>query len=337
MPTERDEEETARKPAPKPREYVDPNSLAGDNLNRGVRSLIDDEDDESAPKKKPEPTVHTHPALLIRAAKQIGVTEDEIEDSDTETLRAVVQAFGGNRATPAPEKKAEPVVDEEDDLEMSAEDREAIDERIVAHLDRLKKKLKKTPDDKKEIAELKEKLAGMEAKEKARETNQYFKVVDDAFASMPKAVLKRIGDWEASEYDKKDPQHIKQVKVRNAIVAGAEIAPTDSPRVIARKLKASAEALFGESDDEQEERPALRTRQEEPAEAEEIRPGRKKPESEADRWGRSGVPHPTQRQEKPAKGRQSAARTLDRVKKEMAEHGDRNGYLESDEDGDPVL
>lgn len=300
---ERDEGEEAARPAAR---NGRPDSRPADRRPRPERRpapVVEEVEEE-------EPETYEHPPALVRLARHLGFTKQQIDETPSADLLFEVKVRREERAAQAPrpkaeEKPAEKPAERDDvfELEHEIEVRDPVTGEVTG-------KRKATLDDYDPAVRavivdnraLKKKLADREKADEEKERRSLFSMMDDGFEALGNAARYGVGTIEelaaAGETD--------AIARRNAVASVSGVTRGDSQRVVDRKLRAADERLYGKGT----KKPAA----EEAAEAEEYgAPRRPKKKTRAERWEESQVARPRGRRGPPTKGRNAVLSEIDRI------------------------
>ena len=190
------------------------------------------------PAPEPTPTKHTHSTRLVQLARQMGYSQDDLDNfpsaeiwEDIERVRAAEAAAKptpqGVAATP-PKPEADP-----DEAYLARLGEEYPD------LARIIKKLHARP----EAAvpkDVQEKIDRLEKAEQTRQARALDRALDDAFSALPDGYLELVGEGEYGEVD------AIQQATRVAIFKAAGVdAGKDGKKAIAQKIAAAAKSVAG--------------------------------------------------------------------------------------------
>lgn len=190
----------------------------------------------TAPKTKAEPipevTKHTHTQRLITAATNMGFTQDDLDNFDSETIWAEIARVQEmnlrrkNASAPAaePVKKAE----EDPDEALLAELERDVHPPLAAYL---RKQREEAKEARKQMAEKLAKLDSLEENEKKRVARQQIEMIDNAFSALPEKYKVLFGDGPMADID--DPG---QSGWRMAVMNEAKLTEIGSQRSLNKKI-----------------------------------------------------------------------------------------------------
>ncbi len=223
----------------------------------------DDELDLTPTPPKAEPAATTQPATpkhsprSLRLAREYGISDGELAKLSPEDLEDRLegisrqlladnrafhreQVIRGNNQTPkeqAPLPPPKPKDEIEDILGELADPEKGLDPRVVKLFRHLNAK-GQAPD----LSELQETVKILKETETKRQQSHMADVLDAGFSELGETYAKLVGVESGLDLDPQGPQ----MKKRLAIIQAAGITQEDTPRKIKAKIKASAEALYGD-------------------------------------------------------------------------------------------
>ncbi len=247
------------------------------------------------PKEPVKPVIS--PALR-RMAKSYGISEEDIEASNPDTLQDAISFLAEDRARL--QAKVEPDDDEDDDDDAI----EKLDKELS--LDpRMKKLLKKSSASAKEIKELKAALTAQTERERARVTRAGSEAVDEGFDALGDDFKAIFGDGDHKTLSKDSKELKRRVSVFHA--SGVDLA-SDSPSAIKRKITKAAKEMFSDFVTKKPKAEAVEEEEtvyEAPKKAKAPREGPDVTGMVRD-WDEAATARPTNRKAPEKKGRQSA-------------------------------